>query len=315
MGGVFIGLDIGGTKTEALAVNSSAGSRGRAVASTITTHPDAMLGGVVDTVYQALQNANLSGSQIAGIGVGVPGLVTRETGVVQHAVNLRLESYPLGAELSARLNAPVYLENDVRIAALGAFDYVSTHEAISSLAYLGIGTGVASGIVLDGKLYRGANGMAGEVGHIIIEEQGVVCNCGLRGCLETVLSGPGIARQAAAAGLPERMTTTDLFLLASEGSTDAQGVIDHISHVLARAVQWIVMMYDVEKVVLGGGVTNVGTALLDAVRAEISQMHNQSDLARILLPTDKVMLLPIDFNPGISGAIRMAREAVSTEAI
>lgn len=312
MGGVFIGLDIGGTKVEAHATNSVSSVRGRAIGSTVITYPEAMLDSVVTTVHQALLNANLSDVRIAGIGVGIPGHVIRETGEVQHAVNLGLESYPLGDELSKRLyDAPVYLENDVRLAALGAFDYVCTQAPISSLAYIGIGTGVASGIVLDGKLYRGANGMAGEIGHIVFEEHGALCNCGLRGCLETVIAGPAIARQAQAAGLDPRLTTTELFRLAANGSIAAQEIVDHISHVLARAIHWLIMTYDVEKVVLGGGVMSVGGLLLDAVCAELRVMQSQSELARMMLPNHKVLLLPTDFNPGISGAIRMAREAVN----
>lgn len=194
-----IGLDVGGTKTEALIVDQHHQVQSRVCNPTDTTNPERVMAGITQTVYEALHRAHATPQQVQVIGAGIPGLVNPETGVVRQAVNLNLDSYPLGPALTAEFNTPTFLENDVRAAAVGAFAYINRHEPVTHLAYLSIGTGISAGLILDGNLYRGVNGMAGEIGHAIIEPDGMLCRCGIRGCLETVIAGPAIIRQALAA--------------------------------------------------------------------------------------------------------------------
>src|SRR5690606_9462847 len=121
------------------------------------------------------------------------------TGEVANAVNLNLEQpFPLGGLLAERFHRPAYLENDARIAALGAYRLVSQEEPVRQMAYRTLGTGLSAGLVLNGALYRGVNGLAGEIGHMVVEPEGRLCACGLCGCLETIASGSAIDRQAAA---------------------------------------------------------------------------------------------------------------------
>lgn len=311
MSDIVVGLDIGGTKTEALVMDRTLRVRGQAVRPTVTSSADAMVQGILDTIYEALATLSSEPYRIEGIGVGIPGRVLPETGDVQMAVNLRLEAYPLGRTLAARLNAPVYVENDVRLAALATYHRLREQQPIHSLAYLSIGTGIAAGLVLDGKLYRGAHGMAGEIGHIAIDENGAACICGQAGCLEAVAGGPAIARQALLAGLElGDGAAQEVFAIARGGDARAQSIVQRVGRYIARAVQWIVMTYDVEKVVMGGGVTSAGTTLLDTVLGELAVMRSQSDLNRMMLPDSKLSLLPGDFSAGARGAIRMAQQAL-----
>lgn len=309
MPGLLVGIDIGGTKTEVLVVDQEATPRGQARSTTVLATPADMVAGIVETMRAALEQAGADASPV-GIGVGVPGQVDPDTGEVRLAVNLGLTSYPLGPVLSRQLAVPVRLENDVRAAALGAYHHVRMRYPVRSLAYMGIGTGVAAGLILDGALYRGAHGMAGEIGHIVIEEDGDVCRCGQRGCLEAILSGPAIARQAVRAGIPEAEASLDALYRRSDDPA-ARALTRRVAHALARAVQWLIMTYDVEKVVLGGGIAGAGGPLRVSVRDELASIRAQSELARMMLPDAGLEFLPPGFNPGTHGAIRIAAEAAA----
>ena len=192
-GTLRVGIDIGGTKTDAVAVASS-GEIVQRLRLPTGFGPDAVLETAVAAVTQL---AALTGSEIAGfasIGIGIPGAVDNGTGRVTHAVNLGLEGLELGAELSRRLGRPVRIDNDVNAAALGAFHLLEKHEHLS-MAYLNLGTGLAAGIIIDGTVWRGSRGTAGEIGHIPVDPNGPECPCGQRGCLEMLASGSAIARQ------------------------------------------------------------------------------------------------------------------------
>ena len=190
----FVGLDVGGTKIEALVVDQLLAVRGKTNLPTDTSSGAAVVESISGTLNQVLFEAQLAPQQVAAIGIGIPGQI--QAGFVKHAVNLNLESFPLARTLSARFGTPVVLENDVRAAALGAYLYFHDREPIESMAYLGIGTGISAGVVLQGKLHRGSNGMAGEIGHAVVGPNGPRCNCGAYGCLEAVAAGPAIALQA-----------------------------------------------------------------------------------------------------------------------
>ncbi len=156
----------------------------------------------------------------SSIGIGIPGLVDTASGEVAHAVNLGVDRLPLGGVLAERLGVRVRVENDVKAASLGAYDLLGL---TGTMAYLNLGTGMAAGIVVDGRLWRGTSGIAGEIGHIPIDPAGAECACGQRGCLETVASGSGIARQWPTADpLPAR----SLFEAAAAGDGEARAIKD-----------------------------------------------------------------------------------------
>ena len=312
-----IGLDIGGTKTEAIVVNRQRQIQSRVSKPTDTTNPERVMASVTQTVYESLHHANVTPQQIQVIGVGIPGLVDPKTGVVRQAVNLNLDSYPLGQALTAEFNTPSFLENDVRAAAVGAFEYINQHEAVTHIAYLSMGTGISAGLILDGNLYRGVNGMAGEIGHAIVEPNGVRCRCGTRGCLETVIAGPAIVRQALEADPtigfptpPDKITAGHVYLAAQAGNKAAQQVIQYVSSTIARTIQWLIMAYDVDKVLLGGGVSRDGDAFLQPILQELAHLREQSTLAREMITDNKVALIPADYNAGVWGAIWLAQQAV-----
>ena len=311
----YVGIDIGGTKMEVIVVDSQFTLRGSARQPTITTSPEAFLTGLTGAVVKSLNEAGLDSHSVTALGVGIPGQVDQSQGEVRLAVNLGLDRFPLGEALSARFEAPAILENDVRAAALGTYHHMNSNGSLRSLAYLGIGTGISAGLIVDGKLYRGAHGMAGEIGHIVVEQDGLQCICGQRGCLETIAAGPAIVDHALRAGLPgvdESNAAEVVYSLAEKGDPQAQEIVNKVAHHLARAVQWLIMTYDVEKVVLGGGVTGAGPAFLATMLSELAEFRRHSRLATEMLPDSKVALSPADFNAGAWGAVRMAQQITKT---
>jgi glucokinase len=306
------GLDVGGTKTAALLVDTSNCILGQAIVPTHAASPNELLTTIAQAIYAALAEANATPQQIQSIGMGVPGQVDPTTGIVKLAVNLNLAAFPLGPTVSAQFNVPTFMENDVRTATIGAFDYLCQTEPVQSMAYLSIGTGIAAGLILNGRLYRGHNGMAGEIGHMPIEPDGQLCNCGLHGCLETIVAGPAIVRQMMLADpQTEIQNAGNVYREAAQGNPAARKVIQRVSQHLSQAIQWLFMTYDVEKIVIGGGVSRSGDAFLAPILHELAHLRQQSTLAAELLLDKKLHLIPPDHNPGVWGAVHLAHQVSS----
>lgn len=307
---MFVGLDIGGTKTAVLVVDQALNVLGRGAAPTIIDSPQQLVDGIYAAVVDTLDRCAATTADLLAVGAGVPGMVDPQSGMVQLAVNLNLQKYPLGPALEACFGVPVALENDVRAASLGAYRWLNDREPVHHMAYLSIGTGISSGLVVEGRLYRGAQGMAGEIGHVIFETQGPLCRCGLHGCLEAISAGPSIARHYAAGD----GTAESVFKAAEKGDSAAREGIDHAASGIARAVQLLVMSYDVEKVVLGGGVLNAGSAILDPVYEHLAGMREKSSLAMRMLPAEKVVAAPAEADVARWGAVLLALEAFKDPA-
>ena len=305
-----LGLDIGGTKTAALVVDESGAPLGRAIEPTDVTDPQRLVAGTLRIIDEALRDAGHDRSELLAAGIGIPGQVDPVDGSVRLAMNLNLrEPYPLGQALQNALGIPVALENDVRTAAWGAYHWAYEQSPLNSLAYLSIGTGIAAGLVLEGRIWRGANGMAGEIGHIPMNETGPRCICGAYGCLEAIAAGPAIAAQAAAAGITVNgrpPSTHEVYSLAAAGNPVAVEVIDRAAGYLARAVYMLLMTYDVDQVILGGGVTRAGDAFERPFRHALSALRSNSALVSSMMPDGKIVIVPVDFNAGVMGAMHLA---------
>ena len=180
-------------------------------------------------------------------------MVDSDAGAVRHAVNLGIDGngVALGAALAESLGVPVGVENDVNAAAVGAAALLGADD----LVYLSIGTGIAAGAVLDGRLRRGANGAAGEIGHLAVDPDGPRCACGQRGCLETVASGAAIGRRwPGSGGAPFR----SLLAAAADGDAEAAALRDEVARRLADAVSVLGLLLDPAVVAIGGGAAEAG---------------------------------------------------------
>jgi glucokinase len=278
---VAVGVDVGGTTTRAVLFDAEHSP----IASKSTPTPqgaDEIIDSVAALVGQVIAEEPTPPAVVA---VGVPGRVDVTNGIVGAAVNLGItESVAMSDRLRARLGVPVHLENDVNVAALGAFVYFGLDQS-ASLAYVNVGTGIAAGFVLGGRLLRGATGGAGEIGHIPMRPDGPPCPCGQIGCAEAVGSGRAVATDAATDG--------DVVAAAS------------------WAVQLCVMTLDVDLVVVGGGMTNSG----DQFRLRLVDALAKSETASPMLAATglarRVRLAPVDTPLASLGAVLAAREAVT----
>jgi predicted NBD/HSP70 family sugar kinase len=314
-GTLVAGVDVGGTKASVIVVDD----RGRIVYERVApTNPSALVGQIAGLVDDARRRLS---SEVAAVGVAIPGHVDAEDGSVSMAVNLGITHLPLAAQLRSQLGIPVFVEHDARAAALWLSNQVvdeRTHGP-SSVAFLAIGTGISAGIVLDGVLLRGNNSVAGEVGHVVADPDGVPCACGRRGCLETIAAGPAIARQAAeaidagrATILEPGSTAADVFTAASTGDAVAVEIVDRVADHLARAIVSLALTVGVRRVVIGGGVAAAGPALLDPVRTRIARERAASPLVRAALSDATVELLSPTEVPGARGAAAFARHRIGS---
>ncbi|MGX1695590.1 ROK family protein [Microbacterium keratanolyticum] len=280
-----LGLDVGGTKTDAVAVDADGTIAGRIRIPT-GWGADAVITTILDAITALRQEASFEESAIESVGVGIPGLVDAHAGRVLHAVNLGVESLDLVDAARRVIDVPFAVENDVKAAALGAG---ALRGDARSMAYLNLGTGVAAGIVVDGKLWRGSRGIAGEVGHISVDPNGRVCGCGQRGCVETFCGGGAVAR---AWGRPGALPILDIFEAAEQGDAEAVALRQGIARGAAAAVRILVLSADVETVVFGGGLTSLGDRLRDDIVAELRQEAETSAFMRSLRLDERIELLP-----------------------
>jgi len=282
-----MGVDIGGTKTEAVAVADD-GSVVEIVRLATGFGPHAVIESSVAAVTALAATAGLAVGDFATIGVGIPGAVDAASGRVSHAINLGLEHLALGDELGARLGTGVRVENDVNAAALGAF-HLFEQPAEASMSYLNLGTGLAAGLVLRGELWRGARGGAGEIGHILIDPSGPLDLDGQAGALEAMASGSGIARQWARGADNAVSAVLDA---ADAGEPEAQQIRRRLFEGVAGSVRILVLTVDVDLVVVGGGISSLGARVLDGVEAIFADWSAHSTFIESLALADRVRLLP-----------------------
>jgi glucokinase len=292
---VKLGLDIGATKTLGVVLDDDGALRAEVREPTVPGAAGvvASAGAVVDALRAA------TGDPLDGtVGVGIPGLVDGERGEVKHAVNLGLEGdvLPLGDLLRERLGIRAVIENDVNAASLGA----AALSGDSDLIYLSIGTGLAAGLVLDGRLRSGVHGAAGEVGHLPVDPQGAVCSCGQRGCLETIASGSALEAAWPTSG--DVPPAEALFTAARAGDEKAIQLRDDFAAGVASAVRALSLTVDPATIVLGGGVAQLGEPLRVAVAQALLDQATTSPFLASLDLAGRLRVVPADYPVAAVGA-------------
>jgi glucokinase len=249
------------------AVRRVEGQRGNAAVA-------AFLGAAVQGVYHQARDAAIDP---VAVGLAVPGIVDAREGVLRYSGNLDVHDLAIAAAVGEALPLPVVVENDVRAAAWGEWLW-GVGRGARHMAYLSAGTGIAAALVSDGRLYHGATGAAGELGHAPVVADGDLCRCGQRGCLETVAGGWGIAGRAGAA------TAEEVFRAALAGDATAAAVIEQAGWALGRAAVILVRLWNPDRLVLGGGLFHEGSPLASAVRESVVQSALRGDVPPSVFP-------------------------------
>lgn len=266
----YVGVDIGGTNLKAGLVDENGVLLATQKMKVASIADDEGLAWTVASLVQELAHTvNISVSDVASVGVGVPGTVEIRSGSINYTCNLPLRNVPLRKLFHRYLSIPLYIENDANCAALAEF-LVGAGRDSKRFVTITLGTGVGAGIVHNGKIYHGANGMAGEVGHMVIQRGGLPCPCGRHGCWEQYASATALKRMTAAALAAHphsilaqvvaenegRVSGQSAFIAARRGDPVGQQVCDEYVDYLACGVVNVVNIFQPDTLAIGGGVSN-----------------------------------------------------------
>lgn len=278
-----VGVDIGGTNLRVGRVPIEGGAPPVAVRRCRTraeSGSDRVLDRIVTMIRKSV--ADVGRDNVAGIGLGAPGPLDMESGVVAETPNLGWRDYPLRDLVAEACGLPVTLDNDANCFTYGEW-WMGAGRGCRRLAGITLGTGIGGGIVIDGEIHHGASGGAGEVGHMSVDFRGRRCPCGARGCVEAYASGPAIAARAVEA-IPDggdsilasmvdgdlgAVTAEVVYGAAAAGDRHADGVLRETARILATAVANLIHLLNPDAVVIGGGVANAGDRLLRPLRREV----------------------------------------------
>ena len=288
-----VGIDLGGTKCLGVVIDA----HGSVVNESRADTPQ---GGdaIVDTLVAVVSQV-VGERQIDGVGIGVPGLVNAE-GVLRFAPNLPgVVELNVAARVGARVGRHVLVDNDANCAAW-AERCVGAGRGRDHAILVTLGTGIGGGLVLGGQLHRGANGFAGEIGHMVVDPDGPECPCGQRGCWERFASGSGLGRLARDAGFAR---AEDVTAGATRGDAAARSVMASFGWWVALGLANLANAFDPEVFVLGGGLVEAGDVLLDPVRASFADLVEAADHR----PRIEIVAAELGEHAGAIGAALLAR--------
>lgn len=266
-----VGIDIGGTKTAIGLVDQS----GQVLAkNTLPTDqsvaPSEMVDRIAAAVKQLAQAAGIKESDILGIGIGAPGPLNTKLGQIMEPPNMRgWWGFPIVESFKRHFELPISFQNDATAAAL-AEKWIGAAKTAENFVYITISTGIGAGIYSHGKLITGATGNAGDVGHLVVDPTVGTCVCGQQGCWEFVASGTAIARQASEL-LGRTVTSKEVFDLAlNDKDPDMERLVNQVFRNIGIGCVTLINTLDPELLVIGGGVSQIGNPLFDAVRDYVS---------------------------------------------
>ncbi len=310
----YIGVDVGGSNIACAVVNDDCEIIARSKAKTHGETGKADYNEVVDviirTINLACEAAGIKPSEASSIGIGCPGICNSDLGIVEYTNNLGFHNVPLKTDVEKEFNIPVYLDNDANAAAFGEF-VAGAAKGARNAVVITLGTGVGSGIIIDGKIYRGTNFAAGEIGHTVIVADGLPCSCGRKGCFEAYSSATGLVnmtRKAAAenpGSLINKLIEEDgkisartAYKAAKQGDEAGIRLTEEYVKYLAVGIANVINTFQPDILCIGGGVCNEGDLLLkplkDAVYREIYSRDSKK--------TTELTICTLGNDAGIIGA-------------
>lgn len=306
---MYIGVDLGGTNIAVGLVTKEGKILSQSSRPTLSErHYCEIVKDIAELCIEVTQMGGKNISDIKGIGIGAPGSVDSENGIVVYADNLDWHNIPLADELKKYIDVPIKIENDANAAAYG--EYVINGDNKDSFIAITLGTGVGGGIIIDKKIYRGFNGAGGELGHISLKHNGVPCACGNKGCWEAYASVSALIKQTKQAiaenpgtlmAKDEKVSGKTAFVAAKAGDAAAQRVVDQYLEYVAEGITSIVNIFQPDVLVIGGGISREGDYLLNPVK-EYVKIHNYAKG----LPQTELKIATLMNDAGIIGAALVA---------
>ncbi|WP_078378788.1 ROK family protein [Sutcliffiella halmapala] len=289
-----IGLDLGGTKILAALISRDGETVSEIENETSKQSKEEVTNSIFHTINRLLENAKVDRKRIKGIGIASAGIIDSKQKVIKFASNLGLENYPIGALLECHYELPVQLCNDANASAIAEWIW-GAGKGKENLIYITVSTGVGAGIISNGSLVTGTSDSAGEFGHTSIMHQGIRCECGNRGCLEKYTSGTAIVNTAYQRLLTGEesslqkwifdgttITNKHIAVAASEGDAFSINLLQEVGRILGTGVNNLIHLFNTEVIVFGGGVMNMSSFILPAIKETVRQygiFHMVKDVA------------------------------------
>ncbi len=300
---MYIGIDVGGMSIKAGVVNHSGDIIAKCAVPTPLDNNENFCKAMLESVRGAIKEANIKSDEIEAIGIGAPGVVDREKGLLVNSPNIPYINAPVREYLQKNLrNVPVLVENDANSAALG--EYYKADNA-KNFVFITLGTGVGGGVVIDGKLFTGTNGAAGELGHVVTHAGGRKCGCGREGCWEAYASVTGLIKTTEEhkdeiKGIKpgDRISGRTVFELAKKGDKDAERIRNMWIEEVAIGITDMVNIFQPDELVVGGAISKEGDVIMEPVREYVKKhSFNVGELKRT-----KIVASRIGGDAGIIGA-------------
>lgn len=307
-----LGIDLGGTNIASGVVDENYKIIGEGKVKTNSPRPaEEIVNDMVKSALMAVENAKLTLNDIDSIGVGTPGSVEYDTGVVVYANNLGFYNVPLAKMLEERLGKKVFVENDANAAAYGEY-IAGAGKGAKNFVALTLGTGVGGGIILDGKIYSGSNSAGGELGHTVIQMDGQACTCGRNGCFEAYASATALIRQTKQAMIKypkslmwelcenniDNASGRTAFDAMRKDDEAAKTVVDEYLKYVSIGVANMVNIFQPDVLCIGGGISNEGESLMKPIRKFVSG----ENYARNMAKSTELKVASLGNDAGIIGA-------------
>ena len=308
----YIGIDVGGTSVKlGLFDENDLVARTHFKTRTI----EFLVNDLVFNIKKLLNENNINISQLHGMGIGFPGHVDGEAGIVVYSNNLVAHNFPIVQKLQEHINVPIRISNDANVAALGEYTF-GKGKGVNNIVFVTLGTGVGGGIIIDGKMLEGKNGAGAEIGHMVISTNGPLCSCGRRGCFETYASASALVRNARIAMMnnptsklckavdkPELLNGKVFFDVLLKGDKVANVVFESYIEDLAEGLTNLANIFRPDAIILGGGISYRGDVLMEPLQQRLEKMiYGGQWNARV-----ELMISYLKNDAGIYGAYAMAK--------
>ena len=308
---MYIGIDVGGMSIKAGVVNQQGEVIAKYAVPTPKNDNEAFLEALYESVTKVMAEAKITASDIEAIGIGNPAVVDRERGILLEAHNIGFENVPARKFLREHIaDVPVLVENDANCAALGEFYRAQNSK---NFVFVTLGTGIGGGIIINGKLFTGANGAAGELGHIVTHIDGRQCSCGRKGCWEAYASVTGLIKttkenlgEIKGISPDEEITGRTVFDLARRGDAGAKRIRDMWIEEISVGIVNIVNIFQPDELVIGGAISKEGSVLLDPIADYVQKNAYSSD--RIGSP--RIVISRVGGDAGIIGAALLYKNQI-----